>query len=116
MCMDFPHVGVQITTEVGFGVIPCSGSHCSEAHFFVHVLSGGEFGVLLSHTALGYNLVKYCMCKYPVGAVMWYTLYKKKKITDFIGVSVYNSDNKKHPSVYLSPPVWFDGLLTSSPV
>lgn len=75
MCMDFLHIEVQITTEVGFGVILCSGSHCSEAHFFGVVISGGKCGVLLSRTALGYNLVKYCMCKYPVGAVMWYTLY-----------------------------------------
>lgn len=66
MCMDFLHVEVQITTEVGFGVILCSGSHCSEAHFFAHVLSGGKFRVLLSRTALGYNLVEDCMCKYPV--------------------------------------------------
>lgn len=67
--------------------------------------------MLLSRAALGYNLVKYFMCKYPVGAVMWYTMYKN---IDFIGVSVYNSDNKEHTSVYLSPPVWFDGLFTEA--
>lgn len=48
MCMDFLHVEVQITTDVGFGVILCSGSRSSEAHFCVGVLSGGTLGVLLS--------------------------------------------------------------------
>lgn len=86
--MDFLYVEVQVTTGVGVGVILCSGSHCSGAHFFVHVISGGRFGVLLSRTALGYNLVKYCVCKYPVGAVMWYTLYTKKKYRFRRGVCV----------------------------
>lgn len=77
-------------------------------HFFVRVITEGKFGLLRLRTALGYNLVKYSMCKYHVGAVMWYTLYKK---IDFIGVSVYNSDNKEHTSVYPKSPslvCWFD--------
>lgn len=79
-----------------------------QAHFSVCVFPGGKLGVLLSRSALGYNLVISCMCKYPVGAVMWYTLYKKKiQISSGCLCTIQTIKN-----IQVNPPVWFDGFLT----
>lgn len=106
MCMDILHVEVQIATGMG-GLAWFSAQRLIVPHFFFSCYNRRKVW-FVALTALGYNLVKYSLCKYHVGAVMWYTLYKK---IDFIGVSVYNSDNKEHTSVYPKSPslvCWFD--------